>query len=131
MVTEKSFQTAMAMLALCGLKVEEEIQLVMWKNLVNDLDDKLFQKAVLDMCKNTQKFWETDNVPAMIRERVEAMKEDVRRLDRVEASRKQIDQWAKDAVPMPKNFLKVLKAYNIPETGGENEIDPRRTKGRE
>jgi hypothetical protein len=95
--------------------VEEEIQLVMWKNLVNDLDDKLFQKAVLDMCKHTQRFWETDNVPAMIRERVEAMKEDTRRDERIESNRVKILEWAKAAAPMPEEFRKGLKAYNIPE----------------
>ena len=87
----------------------------MWKSLVSDLPDQLFQKAVLDLCKHTGKFWETDNIPAMIREKVEALKEDDRRITRVEESRKQIDQWARDAAPMPKEFMKTLKAYNIPE----------------
>ena len=95
--------------------MEEELQLILWKSLVSDLPDQLFQKAVLDLCKHTGKFWETDNIPAMIREKVEVMKEDRRRLTRVEESRKQIEQWARDAAPMPKEFLKTLKAYNIPE----------------
>ena len=117
-VTDQSFKTAMGMLSLCGLKVEEEIQLAMWRNLVVDLPDHLFQKAVLDLCQNTAKFWETDNVPAMIREKVEALKEDDRRMARVEENRKQIEQWARDAAPMPKEFRKTLKAYNIPEGEG-------------
>jgi len=86
----------------------------MWRNLVADLPDQLFQKAILDLCQNT-KFWETDNVPAMIREKVEALMEDDRRIARVEANRKQIEQWARDAAPMPKKYRQGLKAYNIPE----------------
>jgi hypothetical protein len=102
--------------------VEEELQLQMWKALVSDLDDKLFQKAVVDLCHKTEKFWDTDNVPAMIRQRVEMFKEDTKRIERIDAKAKQIEQWAKDAAPMPEEFRKVLEAYKIPE-GEERNAD--------
>ena len=86
-----------------------------WKLLVNDLDQELFLKAVLDICKHTEKFWQSDNVPGMIRAKVISYRSDAKRLENIESNRLQIDQWAKDAVPMPDEFRKGLAAYNIPE----------------
>lgn len=92
---------------------------MMWKALVNDLDDRQFKRAVLEMCRETEKFWETDNIPAMIRQRVKLFKDDVDRIERIDAKAKQIEQWAKDAAPMPEEFRKTLAVYKIPEGGGK------------
>ena len=119
MITDESFKTAMAMMKLCGLKVEEDGQMQIWKVLVNDLDGELFEKAVLDICKHTEKFWESDNVPGMIRAKVMSYKDDVKRLEMIESNRLRIDQWAKDAAPMPEEYRKTLAAYKIPKVEGK------------
>lgn len=90
-----------------------------WKVLVNDLDGELFEKAVLDICKHTEKFWESDNVPGMIRAKVMSYKDDVKRLEMIESNRLRIDQWAKDAAPMPEEYRKTLAAYKIPKVEGK------------
>lgn len=120
MITDESFKTAMAMMKLCGLKVEEDGQMQIWKILVNDLDQGLFERAILDICKGTEKFWESDNVPGMIRARVQTYKDTDKRLKDMDARKEEFLLLAEQAVPMPEEYRKVLGPYSIPEPGGEN-----------
>jgi len=72
--------------------------------LVNDLDDHLFQKAIVSLCKEKEQWWPTDNVPGMIRARVVDM-------EIIEWEQKQIEEDKKYRLDFSKSFYrKVLKS---------------------
>ncbi len=70
--------------------------------MVNDLDDDLFQKAIVALCKEKQQWWPTDNVPAMIRERIKEIKSKERRDEAMEVDKIKLIEWEKNASPPPK-----------------------------
>jgi len=87
--------------------------------LLCDLPSDLFQAAVIDLCKTTEKFWQGDNVPAMIRTKVIEMKRKRNALQRHEDQVKQLAEAKRNAVPPPKGFLLPFD-IKIPKPGGDD-----------
>jgi len=120
-LTEKTFDLGLAMLSTSGLKIEEQLQVQAWWNLVNDMDDELFQRAIVTLCKEKEQWWPTDNVPAMIRERIKGITAEQNKLKRkLEDDQKQLE-WKRDAADPPKNLkMPAFYANQIPQLRGEN-----------
>ena len=112
-LSKKTFKSAMGLLSTSGLEIDSDKMNSLWL-LLEDLPEENFKKAVVDLCREVPKFWAGDNIPGMIRERIKIYKDDTERMVRIEAKAKQIEQWAKDAAPMPKEFMKTLAPYKIP-----------------
>lgn len=64
-MNEKTFESGMAMLMQVFPKREFNFKLF-WK-LLRDLDDKLFEQAVIDICASVEQIFPDTNVIAMIR----------------------------------------------------------------
>ena len=97
------------------------MQVQAWWNLVNDLDDDLFQKAIVTLCKEKEQWWPTDNVPAMIRERIKEIKSKERREEAMEVDKVKLIEWKKNASPPPKGFkLPALYANQVPQLKEKN-----------
>tara|TARA_R110000782_G_scaffold209138_1_gene297365 strand:+ start:260 stop:529 length:270 start_codon:yes stop_codon:yes gene_type:complete len=85
------------------------------------MDDELFQKAIVTLCKEKEQWWPTDNVPAMIRERIKGITAEQNKLKRkLEDDQKQLE-WKRDAADPPKNLkMPAFYAKHISQLRGEN-----------
>ena len=85
------------------------------------MDDELFQKAIVTLCKEKEQWWPTDNVPAMIRGKIKEIKVGENKLKRKrEDDRRQLE-WERDVADPPKNLkMPAFYAKHISQLRGEN-----------
>ena len=68
------------------------------------MDDELFQKAIVTLCKEKEQWWPTDNVPAMIREKIKGIKAEQNKLKRKREDDQRQLEWERDVADPPKNL---------------------------
>ena len=102
MLTEKTFKVGLAILSSCGLKIEEEHQIEAWWQLLKDLDEELFVESIIGICKEKEKWWPTDNVPATIRAKLKELKTAKWKEEQEEKHRLKMLDWQKNRSLPPK-----------------------------
>lgn len=101
-LTKKTFKIGLTILSACGLKIEEENQIEAWWQLLKDLDDNLFAETILEICKEKQQWWPTDNIPGMIRTKLKEIKSAKWKEKQQEEQKTKMLEWEKEKAPPPK-----------------------------
>ena len=101
-LTKKTFEIGLTILSVCGLKIEEKHQIETWWQLLNDLEDNLFQETILAICKEKEQWWPTENVPGMIRAKLQEIKSIKIREKKYEEQKLKMMNWEKNRAPPPK-----------------------------
>ena len=102
MLKKKTFEIGLTILSVCGLKIEEKHQIETWWRLLKDLEHDLFQEAVLEICKEKEQWWPSDNVPGMIRTKLKDIKRIKNKEKRYLEQNTQQQEWQENRSPAQK-----------------------------
>lgn len=97
-MTSQDYQQGMVVLSASGLLIDLQPETIgIWEALLIDLDAGYFKKAIISICKETEKLYPGDNIIAMIREKSKSLHQrDVTRERRAADTKKQ-ELWKLEA----------------------------------
>ena len=118
-MTKNDFSKGIAILNGVGLPVKDDWELAVWHKLLekNGISYNVFMAACLSLAENTVKFWDTDNIPAMLLEIAKEFKQEktqkliAQRNEDEESRRKREKQEAIASYDNPEDRLKCIEEF--------------------